>query len=96
MSNCHVFMNDTVKQKRHPHTFEKDKIIFINSSSFYLLRDQRVVKIHLFFTRKMMVGSNFSLVIHIPQGLEASIRSNVWQAIMACQLMLFVSGKSLR
>ena len=52
-------MNNTVKQKRHPHTFEKDKK-------------------------------------HIPQGLEASIRLNVWQAIMACQLMLFVSGKSLR
>ena len=37
-----------------------------------LLRDQRVVKMHLFFTRKMMVGSNFLLVIHIPQGMEVS------------------------
>ena len=39
-----------------------------------LLWDQRVVKIkmHLFFTRKMMAGSNFLLVIHIPQGMEVS------------------------
>ena len=43
-----------------------------------LLRDQRVVKMHLFFTRKMMVGSNFLLVIHIPQGMEVSKSTGVF------------------
>ena len=42
-----------------------------------LLRDQRVVKMHLFFTRKMMVGSNFLLVIDIPQGMEVSKSTDV-------------------
>ena len=44
-----------------------------------LLRDQRVVKMHRFFTRKIMMGSNFSLVIHIPQGMEVSKSTVVLQ-----------------
>ena len=49
-----------------------------------LLRDQRVVKMHLFFTRKMMVGSNFLLVIHIPQGMEVSKSTDVFRPLYSC------------
>jgi len=49
--------------------FNENQLI---GSKNMLLRDQRVVKMHLFFTRKIMVGSNFLLVIHIPQGIEVS------------------------
>ena len=56
-------------------------LYFMKNSSLdpknILLRDQRVVKMHLFFTRKMMVGSNFLLVIHIPQGMEVSMSTDV-------------------
>ena len=47
-----------------------------------LLWDQRVVKMHLFFTRKMMVGSNFLLVIHIPQGMEVSKSTGVFRDVL--------------
>ena len=57
-------------------------LYFMKNSSLdpknILLWDQRVVKMHLFFTRKMMVGLKFLLVIHIPQGMEVSMSTDVF------------------
>ena len=64
------------KKLRSEQDSDCSRLYFMKNSSLdpknILLRDQRVVKMHLFFTRKMMVGSNFLLVIHIPQGMEVS------------------------
>ena len=49
--------------------FSENQLI---GSKNMLMRDQRVVKMHLFFTRKIMVGSNLLMVNHIPQGIEVS------------------------
>ena len=52
------------------------KISSLNPKNI-LMRDQRVVKMLLFFIRKIMVGSNFLLVIHIPQDMEVSKNTDV-------------------